>query len=190
MRCKLLGTKSSEMIKCYFADYTTWQILLATAAGVVTVLGLLIRGWDLFLLVIPFAFLVLWLTGLPVLIYFVRATRDWKAQAVETKTIFVKDIRVDDRYTFKSHGVTRMGCIKYALIDAEDKQYLLYADEKSIGIMHLHPEVELQLAVVYLKNARLVLRMRILDCKSKRKKDPLQQWVLKQFRGNFQHYLK
>lgn len=183
--------KQKEAIGRYFADYVAWQILLAVVAVCVTLLAVLIRGWDFLIWLIPAGFAVLWLTGLPVLIYYLRVKREWKTGAVETAVICVADLQVDDTHTFKSWGTVRMGRIKYALTDTEGKRYLLCADEKSIGIMHIYPEtVQLQLEVTYLEKSALVLRMQIMKCESKRKRDSSVKWILQAFRQNFRHYLE
>ena len=185
-----MKSKQKSAIKRYFADYTAWLVLLAVMAVIVTLLALLIRGKDPLIWVIPAGFALIWLCSLPVLFYYIRVMRDWKAQAVEKAVISVVDIQIDDTYAFKSHGIVRMGAIKYELIDGEGKRYLLCADEKSVGVMHFFSEVDMRLEVEYLKSSGLMLRMRILNCETKRKKDRRQQWVLEQFKGNFRHYLE
>ena len=185
-----MKSKQKTAIQRYFADYTAWLILLAVLAVIVTLLALLIRGKDPLIWVIPAGFALIWLCGLPVVIYHIRVMRDWKAQTIGKAVITVADIQVDDTYAFKSHGVVRMGGIKYELIDREGKRYLLCADEKSLGVMHFFPELDMQLEVVYLERSKLILRMRILKCESKRKRDSRQQWMLEQFKGNFRHYLE
>lgn len=185
-----MKSKQRTAIKLYFADYTAWVILLAVLAVIVTLLALLIRGKDPLIWLIPAGFALIWLCGLPVVIYHIRVMRDWKRQAIGKAVIAVADIQVDDTYAFKSHGVVRMGGIKYKLLDREGKRYLLCADEKSLGVMHFFSELDMQLEVVYLERSRLILRMRILKCESKQKKDRRQQWTLEQFKGNFRHYLE
>jgi hypothetical protein len=185
-----MKSKQKTAIQRYFADYTAWLIIVAVMSVAVTLLALLIRGKEPLIWVIPAGFALIWLCSLPVLLYYIRVMRDWKAQAIGKAVITVADIQVDDTYAFKSHGVARMSGIKYELIDREGKRYLLCADEKSLGVMHFFPELDMQLEVVYLERSKLILRMRILKCESKRKKDRRQQWMLEQFKGNFRHYLE
>ena len=184
-----MENKYKTAIRRYFADYIEWLIIMAVAPVVVTLLALLIRGNDPFIWVIPAGFALIWLCGLPVLIFYIRVMRDWRTQEIEKTVISVAGIQIDDKYAFKSRGTVRVGSIKYALIDRDSKRYLLCADEKSIGVMGFFPEVDLQLEVVYLKKAGLVLHMQILKCESKHKKDRRKQWVLEQFKGNFGRYL-
>lgn len=184
-----MDNRHKTAIRRYFADYVEWLIIMAVAPVIVTLLALLIRGNDPLIWVIPAGFALCWLCALPVLIFYIRVIRDWRAQEIEKTMICVADIKIDDKYAFKSRGTVRVGPIKYALIDREGKRYLLCADEKSLGVMGFFPEVDMQLEVVYLKNTGLVLHMQILKCESKHKKDRRQQWMLEQFKGNFGHYL-
>lgn len=150
------------MYRRYFSDFYRWNGIVAILFAVACLLGIVRGGsWGRYWL-IPACFVLLLLTNLRYYALFFTALRDRAQNRVEEKTICVRQIVRDKKYSYFNKGGALTGREKLLLIDPDGDEYRLAAARDTI--VGMRPQGYYQSAEVvlrYLSRSRIVLHMRL-----------------------------
>lgn len=150
------------VIRAFFSDYACWLFGVTALLAAAFAIGM--RGgigggvW-----VIPILLLLLYALSAPLFVLYCKAKRDMKNGQVEKVLVQAAVLLEDARLNFRNRGGAIVGKKKYRIIDENGNVYLLSASDNRDALAVWQPACDFPLEIEVLKQARLVLHMRVAE---------------------------
>ena len=179
-----MKNQDSRVIRSYFAQTFSWLLSVSILFAVILVPLILYGGMTFHICIFSAGYLIVCFCVTPQLFLYYKARKDIKAENIETLVIQVSELQIDHRHNMR--GTT--GETRYRLLDENQNVYLLVAGKTEETLVILQSPSNFRVELRYLKNAGLVLNMKLIEDLETVKEERNQRKNRMRFKRVFVHY--